>query len=129
MNLGTFTLLTNATDRIGRIYNREELEKSVVGKTFTGELVPLDGPETKLNLSNVSHTVNNIRFEGNDLVGEITAMPTPAGMILKSLFEEGIRLVTSIRAVGNVSKDMIVSDLEVFTFDFLMEMIGKDDIQ
>lgn len=122
MNLGTFTLLSNSTDRRGRIYNQEELEKSVVGKTFMGELVPPNAyPETKLNLLNASHTVNNIRFEGNDLIGEITAIPTPSGMILESLFEEGIRLVTSIRAVGRVSKDMIVSDLEVFTFDFLMD--------
>ena len=89
-----------------------------------GELVPLDGfTDTYLDLSKVSHTVSNIRFEGSDLMGDITAIPTPMGMIIKSLYEEGIRLTTSIRAVGRVSIDNSVSELEVFTFDFLMEKV------
>jgi hypothetical protein len=121
VNLGTFTLLPNLTDRIGRIYNRKELEKSVIGKSFMGELLSRDSyPEAKLNLLNVSHVVNNIRFEDNNMVGEITVIPTSSGRILEHIFAEGVRLDTSIRAVGRVSKDMIISDLEVFTFDFLM---------
>jgi len=124
MNLGTFVLLKDSADRRGRVYSREDLDRTVVGKTFMGELVSLDEfTDTKLDLSKVSHTVNNIRFDGRDLVGDIVAMPTPKGMIIKSLYEEGIRLVTSIRAVGKISEDMTVSDLEVFTFDFLMEKV------
>lgn len=124
MNLGTFVLLKDSADRIGRVYSREDLERTVIGKTFMGELVPLDGfTDTNLDLSKVSHTVNNIRFVGEDLVGDIMTMPTPQGMIVKSLYEEDILLATSIRAVGRISEDKSVSDLEVFTFDFLMEKV------
>jgi hypothetical protein len=122
MNLGTFVLLKDSADRRGRVYSREDLEKAVIGKTFMGELVPLDGfTDTNLDLARVSHTVNNIRFVGKDLVGDIMTMHTPQGMIVKTLYEEGIRLATSIRAVGRISEDNNVSDLEIFTFDFLME--------
>lgn len=122
MNLGTFVLLKDSADKRGRVYSRGDLERVAVGKTFMGELVPLDGfTDTNLDLTRVSHTVSNLRFEGKDLVGDIMTTPTPQGMIVKSLFEEGIRLATSIRAVGRVSEDLNVSDLEIFTFDFLME--------
>lgn len=124
MNLGTFVLLKGSTDRFGRAYSREDLERVAIGKTFMGELVPLDGfTDTNLDLTKVSHIVNNIRFVGEDLVGDITATPTPRGMIVKSIHEEGIRLVTSIRAVGRVDENKVVSDLEIFTFDFLMEKV------
>jgi hypothetical protein len=122
MNLGTFTLLKDSADRRGRVYSREDLERAVIGKTFMGELVPLDVfTDTNIDLSKVSHIVNNIRYVGEDLVGDISVMSTPNGMIVKSLYGEGIRLATSIRAVGKVSEDKKVSELEVFTFDFLME--------
>lgn len=124
MNLGAFVLLKDSADRIGRVYSREDLERTVIGKTFMGELVSLDGfADTNLDLARVSHTVNNIRFVGEDLVGDIMTMPTPQGMIVKSLYEEGIRLATSIRAVGRISEDKSVSDLEILTFDFLMEKV------
>jgi hypothetical protein len=122
MNLGTFVLLKDSADRRGRVYSREDLEKTVVGKTFMGEMIPLDGfPDANIDLTRVSHIVSNIRFVGEDLVGDITTTPTPQGMIVKSLYEEDIRLATSIRAVGRIAEDNTVSELEVFTFDFLME--------
>ena len=124
MNLGTFVLLKDSADRHGRVYSKEDLESNVIGKTFMGELVPLDGfTDTNLDLSRVSHTVKNIRFVGEDLVGDMETLATPCGMIIKSLYEEDIRLTTSIRAIGKVGPDKSVSELEVFTFDFLMEKV------
>jgi hypothetical protein len=116
---GTYTLLKNMTDRRGRIYAREDLERCVVGKTIMGELAPGEEMNTIIDLAKVSHTVKNIRFVDNDLVGDVELLNTPAGATANSLRKEGVNLTSSIRALGRVSEDMTVSDLEVFAFDLI----------
>ena len=65
----------------------------------------LDHPEarTVVNLSNVSHNIVSMHWEGNDLVGIVEVLSTPSGNIVKSLMQSGIRLGMSSRGVGSVS--------------------------
>ena len=47
----------------------------------------LDHPDSSvINLQNVSHVIREVTWQGDDVVGLIEILPTPAGNILTSLF-------------------------------------------
>ena len=66
-----------------------------------------------------------MHFEGNDLMGTVEVLGTPAGNILKELFKSGIKLGISSRGLGSVkelSEDDTVEvqpDFELIAFDFV----------
>ncbi len=75
----------------GRVYPREILEREVKKyadgpvKTRTA-LGELDHPEaTVVNLANTSHVITEVWWNGNDLMGKLQLLPTPAGNIAKAL--------------------------------------------
>jgi hypothetical protein len=57
---------------------------------------------TVVNLANVSHNVVEMHWEGDDLVGIVEILSTPAGNIVKELMRSGIKLGLSSRGVGSV---------------------------
>ena len=85
-----------AKNQNGRIYPKEILEREV--KQYMEGPVKenramgeLDHPEsTIINLQNVSHTVKDCWWDGDDVVGKVEILNTPAGNILKALFASGI---------------------------------------
>lgn len=85
----------------------------------------LDHPDSSIvNLNNVSHLVTEIHWEGNDLVGTVEVLSTPAGNILKELFKAGVRVGISSRGLGSVKQlgegDVEVQDdFELVAFDFV----------
>ena len=98
----------------------------------------LDHPDSSVvNLNNVSHNVLEMHWNGNDLVGTVEVLGTPAGNILKELFKSGIKLGISSRGLGSVEEihegdgyvDKIGStgeptvavqpDFELIAFDFV----------
>jgi len=94
----------------GRVYPRDvlarEAEKYVKGpianKNSMGEL---DHPDaTIINLSNVSHLITEIWWEGNDLMGELLLLNTPSGKIAQELVLAGIPLGISSRGMGSVQQ-------------------------
>jgi hypothetical protein len=98
----------NAKNQNGRIYPKEILAREaqkyrdefVVQRRALGEL---DHPEsTVVNLRNVSHNIVEMHWDGDDLVGEIEILSTPAGNIVKELMRNGIRLGVSSRGIGSV---------------------------
>lgn len=112
-------LLKDLTDKLGRIYYKEELEDQAVGKAFIGTF-DFAVVDVNVDLSRASHFVTNIRVEGNDLIGDIDFIDTPMGIIAKTLVQEGVDLTTSIRATGCVNfvdGKAVVSDLTIFGFD------------
>jgi hypothetical protein len=113
-------LLKNLTDRRGRTYNKNdviaELKSEYIGEILTDFL-----PENfTIDLSKASHKVTNIRFCDNDVVGDVSILDSPQGMIIKSLIETGIEFETSIRASGIVSENFKVSDLKIYSFDLMI---------
>jgi hypothetical protein len=92
----------------GRVYPREILEREakkyaegpVKTRTALGEL---DHPEASVvNLSNTSHVITEVWWKGNDLMGKLQLLPTPAGNIAKALVIAGIPLGISSRGMGSV---------------------------
>ena len=92
----------------GRVYPLEILKKQVENytkgpvssKTATGEL---DHPDSSvINLSNVSHLITKIWWEGNDVMGELVLLNTPSGKIAQEVIMAGIPLGISSRGMGSV---------------------------
>ena len=112
----------------GRVYSRPLLEREagkyqemINDRRALGEL---DHPESSVvNLQNVSHNVTKMWWEGDNLVGDVEVLGTPAGNILKELFKSGITLGISSRGMGTTreseGKTLVNDDFELVAFDFV----------
>ena len=123
----------NTKNQNGRIYPkdilaREAKEYSEVQVSERRALGELDHPDSSVvNLSNVSHNVTEMHWDGDDLVGTVEVLSTPAGNILKELFKCGIKLGISSRGMGSVKEVMgegeqtleVQPDFELIAFDFV----------
>jgi len=123
-----------AKNQNGRVYPREVLLKEV-GKylehqvTERRALGELDHPESSVvNLNNASHNIIEMHWDGDDLLGTVEVLSTPAGNILKELFKSGIKLGISSRGLGSVEpmkeadgEDTVEvqPDFELIAFDFV----------
>ena len=106
-------------NRNGRIYPMPIIEKAV-NKYDTeqvqrgravGELNHPDGPT--VNLDKVSHKINKLEFQGNDVVGEASILNTPMGEVVKGLLDGGVTFGVSTRGMGSLSQRngaMVVND-------------------
>ena len=120
-----------AKNQNGRIYPREILfrEAKKYAKEFIKQrraMGELDHPESSVvNLQNVSHNVKEMHWEGDNLLGTVEVLGTPAGNILKNLFEAGIKLGISSRGMGSVETvnegdaQEVQDDFELIAFDFV----------
>ena len=98
-----------AQNQNGRIYPREVLMREA--KKYAKEFIKqrramgeLDHPESSVvNLANVSHNISEMHWEGDNLLGTVEVLGTPAGNILKELFKSGIKLGISSRGMGSRS--------------------------
>jgi hypothetical protein len=85
----------------------------------------LDHPDSSIvNLNNVSHNIVEMHWDGDDLVGTVEVLSTPAGNILKELFRAGIKLGISSRGLGSVKELKegeveVQDDFELIAFDFV----------
>ena len=111
----------------GRSYPLAEISKAVdeaalrikEGHSIMGEL---NHPDVlSINLANVSHAITEIRMDGNNAVGKMKLVNTPAGNIAKGLIEGGIRLGVSSRGTGNVNESGSVSDFAFVTVDIVSQ--------
>jgi len=114
----------------GRIYPRNVLvrevnnyQKLVKESRALGEL---DHPETNvIQLEKVSHRVTSVWMEGNDVMGKVQVMNTPAGKILQELVNGGCKMGISSRGMGSVREDknstIVEDDFQLICFDFVSE--------
>jgi len=119
-----------AKNQNGRVYPKEILMREVTEykKIQVAErraLGELDHPESSVvNLSNASHNVVDVWWNGDDVVGKVEVLSTPAGNILKELFKSGIKLGISSRGLGSVkqvNEDTVAvqDDFELVCWDFV----------
>ena len=106
-------------NRNGRIYPMPIIEKAV-NKYDTeqvqrgravGELNHPEGPT--VNLDKVSHKINKLEFQGNDIVGEASILKTPMGEVVKGLLDGDVTFGVSTRGMGSLSQRnnaMVVND-------------------
>tara|TARA_R100001377_G_C3149671_1_gene95821 strand:+ start:50 stop:661 length:612 start_codon:yes stop_codon:yes gene_type:complete len=120
-----------AKNQNGRVYPREILMREA--KKYTKEFISqrramgeLDHPESSVvNLSNVSHNIQGMHWEGDNLLGVVEVLGTPSGNILKELFKSGIKLGISSRGMGSVETvqesgaQEVQNDFELIAFDFV----------
>jgi len=99
-----------AKNRNGRIYPKAIMEKAL-GKynddqiskgRALGELNHPSGPT--VNLDKVSHKIESLIFEGNDVMGKATILDTPMGNIVKGLLDGGVQLGVSTRGMGSLAQ-------------------------
>ena len=65
----------------------------------------LDHPESSVvNLKNVSHLISEYYWDGDNVMGKIEILPTPAGNILKELIKHGVTVGVSSRGMGSLEQ-------------------------
>jgi len=97
-------------NRNGRIYPKSIMEGAVnkyvsdqVSKgRAVGELNHPDGPT--VNLDKVSHKIESLDWQGNDIVGRATILDTPMGQIVKGLLDGDVRVGVSTRGMGSLER-------------------------
>lgn len=113
-------------NRNGRVYPKQIMERAVdkyvreqvKTKRAVGELNHPDGPT--VNLDKVSHLIESLDWQKNDVVGKARILETPMGMIVKGLLDGGVRLGVSTRGMGSLEQRngvMYVKD------DFLLSTV------
>ena len=100
----------NNKNRNGRIYPREVM-KSAINKYNRDQVAPgravgeLNHPEgPTVNLDKVSHKIDNLVLEGNDVMGKATILNTPMGEVVKGLLDGGVKLGVSTRGMGSLEQ-------------------------
>ena len=120
----------NAKNHNGRVYPKEILapqidlytENFINTRNSMGEL---DHPDSSIvNLKNVSHVINKIWWEGDDVMADIEILNTPSGQILTELFKKKINVGISSRAMGSVKQVNentveVEDDLDLVCWDFV----------
>ncbi len=122
-----------AKNQNGRVYPKDILMREV--KNYKGvqikerrALGELDHPESSVvNLQNVSHNVTEVWWQGDDVMGKVEILSTPAGNILKELLKSGIKLGISSRGLGSVEElyedgetsVKVKDDFELICWDFV----------
>ena len=97
-------------NRNGRMYPLDTLMKEVKRynkelvqpKRAFGELGHPDGPT--VNLDRVSHLIEELYPEGNNIIGKAKILDTPNGKIVKELLNAGAKLGVSSRGMGTLEK-------------------------
>ena len=79
-------------------YNDDQISKG----RAVGELNHPSGPT--VNLDKVSHKIESLIFEGNDVMGKATILDTPMGNIVKGLLDGGVQLGVSTRGMGSLAQ-------------------------
>ena len=119
-----------AKNQNGRIYEKELLEREV--KKYMEEFVKngnafgeLDHPESAVvSLKNASHVVKDLHWDGDDLMGKVELLNTPAGYIVKEIIKAGHTIGISSRGTGSVQQTNegyleVQPDFELVCWDFV----------
>jgi len=114
----------------GRVYSKDILAREA--KKYTDEFVKngnafgeLDHPESPVvSLKNASHIVKELYWKGNDLMGKVELLNTPAGNIVKEIIKAGHTIGISSRGTGSVQQTNegtleVQPDFELVCWDFV----------
>jgi hypothetical protein len=95
-------------------YNTDQVSKG----RAVGELNHPEGPT--VNLDKVSHKINKLEFQGDDIVGEATILDTPMGQIVKGLLDGNVQFGVSTRGMGSLSQR---NDTMVVNSDYILNAV------
>ena len=114
----------------GRIYPRPILDREM--KNYTklvkeGRAIgELDHPDSSVvELKNASHLVTEVWWNGDDVMGKLKILDTPAGQVAKQLVKGGVQLGISSRGLGSTRQEggttMVEDDFQLLCFDLVSE--------
>ena len=119
-----------AKNQNGRTYSKDILVREA--KRYADEFVKvgnafgeLDHPESPVvSLKNASHVVKDLWWDGDDLMGRIELLNTPAGNIVKEICKAGHTIGISSRGTGSVQQTNegtleVQDDFELVCWDFV----------
>src|SRR6056300_500766 len=119
-----------AKNQNGRTYSKEILMREV--ERYMNEFVKngnafgeLDHPESAVvSLKNASHVVKDLYWKGDDLMGRVELLNTPAGNIVKEIVKAGHTIGISSRGTGSVQQTNegtleVQDDFELVCWDFV----------
>jgi hypothetical protein len=119
-----------AQNQNGRVYEKKILMREV--KKYMDEFVKngnafgeLDHPESPVvSLKNASHIVKDLYWNGDDLMGKVELLNTPAGNIVKEIIKAGHTIGISSRGTGSVQQTNegyleVQPDFELVCWDFV----------
>ncbi len=119
-----------AENQNGRVYAKPILERET--KKYMDEFVKngnafgeLDHPEKPVvELKNASHVVKDLWWDGDDLMGKVELLNTPAGNIVKEIIKAGHTIGISSRGTGSVQQTNeghleVQDDFELVCWDFV----------
>ena len=119
-----------AKNQNGRTYSKAILERE--SSKYIEEFVKngnafgeLDHPESPIvSLKNASHIVKELWWKGNDLMGRVELLNTPAGNIVKEIIKAGHTIGISSRGTGSVTQTNegtleVQPDFELVCWDFV----------
>jgi hypothetical protein len=120
----------SAQNQNGRVYKKPILEREA--KKYMEEFVKngnafgeLDHPESPVvSLKNASHIVKELWWKGDDLMGRVELLNTPAGNIVKEIIKAGHTIGISSRGTGSVQQTNegtleVQPDFELVCWDFV----------
>ena len=73
-----------------------------------------------VDLSNVSHTVENLRIEGEYLVGDVCILQTDKGHILLKLLDE-VQIDFRAAGTGTLDKSGVMTEFKLISIDALYD--------
>ena len=119
-----------AKNQNGRTYSKAILERE--SKKYTEEFIEngnafgeLDHPESPVvSLKNASHIVKELWWKGDDLMGRVELLNTPAGNIVKEIIKAGHTIGISSRGTGSVQQTNegtleVQPDFDLLCWDFV----------
>ena len=120
----------SAENQNGRVYSKDLLKREA--ERYVKEFVKkgnafgeLDHPETPVvSLKNASHIVKELYWDGDDLMGKVELLNTPAGNIVKEIIKAGHTIGISSRGTGSVTQTNeghleVQPDFELVCWDFV----------
>jgi hypothetical protein len=116
----------NIKNHNGRVYPTGVLMREVSKynelvkqRRALGELDHPDSPVVELK--NVSHLITNLYTNGDDVMGDIEVLNTPAGRTLREIIEQKVKIGISSRGLGSLQKEadtnVVQNDFELIAFD------------
>jgi len=103
-------MVAETENRNKRIYPRAIMEsavnKYIESQVSTGRAVgELNHPQgPNINLDKVSHKINELKWDNNNVIGKATILDTPCGNIVKGLLDGGVKLGVSTRGMGSLEQ-------------------------
>ena len=105
-----------------RIYTKDDVERHIQkfldSRPKFGTFMDL-AESGSIDISKISHSIDDIWIKNEKLIGKITILDTPYGKILQTLYESDEYFGVRPTSLGSVDSDCFVTINELITFNIV----------